>query len=234
MDLIWSGLREAVAMLLRGDPELWRVTWLTLRVSGTATLLSVLIGVPVGAILALSRFPGRNLVVSLINTGMGMPPVVAGLWVSLLLWRSGPLGHLGLMYTPTAMVIAQALIATPIVMGFTLAGIQQLDRRLSLQLLALGASRWQLILLLIREARLSLLAAVIAGFGGVVSEVGASMMVGGNIQGYTRVLTTATVLEVSKGNFDVALALSFILMALAFGVTWALTLLQQGRRPFGS
>lgn len=233
MDLIWSGLREAVAMLLRGDPELWRVTWLTLRVSGTATLLSVLIGVPVGAILALSRFPGRNLVVSLINTGMGMPPVVAGLWVSLLLWRSGPLGHLGLMYTPTAMVIAQALIATPIVMGFTLAGIQQLDRRLSLQLLALGASRWQLILLLIREARLSLLAAVIAGFGGVVSEVGASMMVGGNIQGYTRVLTTATVLEVSKGNFDVALALSFILMALAFGVTWALTLLQQGRRPFG-
>lgn len=233
MDLIWSGLREAVAMLLRGDPELWRVTWLTLRVSGTATLLSVLIGVPVGAILALSRFPGRNLVVSLINTGMGMPPVVAGLWVSLLLWRSGPLGHLGLMYTPAAMVIAQALIATPIVMGFTLAGIQQLDRRLSLQLLALGASRWQLILLLIREARLSLLAAVIAGFGGVVSEVGASMMVGGNIQGYTRVLTTATVLEVSKGNFDVALALSFILMALAFGVTWALTLLQQGRRPFG-
>ncbi|MFO7171352.1 MAG: ABC transporter permease [Bacillota bacterium] len=232
MDLIWSGLREAVAMLLRGDPELWQVTWLTLRVSGTATLLSVLIGVPVGAVLALSRFPGRNLVVSLINTGMGMPPVVAGLWVSLLLWRSGPLGHLGLMYSPTAMVIAQALIATPIVMGFTLAGIQQLDRRLSLQLLALGASRWQLILLLIREARLSLLAAVMAGFGGVVSEVGASMMVGGNIQGYTRVLTTATVLEVSKGNFDVALALSFILMALAFGVTWVLTLLQQGRRPY--
>jgi len=232
VDLIWSGLREAVAMLLRGDPELWQVTWLTLRVSGTATLLSVLIGVPVGAVLALSRFPGRNLVVSLINTGMGMPPVVAGLWVSLLLWRSGPLGHLGLMYSPTAMVIAQALIATPIVMGFTLAGIQQLDRRLSLQLLALGASRWQLILLLIREARLSLLAAVMAGFGGVVSEVGASMMVGGNIQGYTRVLTTATVLEVSKGNFDVALALSFILMALAFGVTWVLTLLQQGRRPY--
>lgn len=217
-------------MLLEGDPELWRITLLTLRVSGTATLISVLIGVPAGALLALARFPGRSLLVSLVNTGMGMPPVVAGLWVSLLLWRSGPFGYLRLMYTPTAMVIAQAVIAAPIVMGFTLAGIQQLGPSLPRQLLALGASRWQLIRLLLREARLSLLAAVMAGFGGVVSEVGASMMVGGNVVGDTRVLTTATVLEVSKGNFDVALALSFLLMALAFGVTWFLTTIQQRER----
>lgn len=231
MDLVGQGLVKAWAMLLAGDPELGRITWLTLRVSGTATLISVVLGVPLGLFLALGRVPGRRLLISLVNTGMGMPPTVAGLWVSILLWRYGPLGFLGLMYTPAAMVIAQAVIATPVVAGFTIAGVGQLSPRLALQITAMGASRWQLYGLLLREARLSVLAAVIAGFGSVVSEVGASMMVGGNVLGQTRVLTTAIVMEVSRGHFDVALALSFVLLALAFGVTLLLTVLQQRRRP---
>lgn len=230
MDLVWQGLAKAVQMLLAGDPELGRIAWLTLRVSGTATVISVVLGVPTGVLLGLGRFPARRLLISLVNTGMGLPPVVVGLWVSILLWRYGPLGFLGLMYTPAAMVIAQSVIASPVVAGFTMAGVGQLSPRLALQVTAMGASRWQLYWLLVREARLSILAAIIAGFGSVVSEVGASMMVGGNVLGQTRVLTTATVMEVSKGNFDVALALSVILLALTYSVTLGLTLIQHRRR----
>ena len=149
---------------------------------------------------------------SLINTGMGLPPVVVGLFVTILLWRNGPLGLLELLYTPTAIIIAQAVIATPIVAGISLAAIQKLPEALRLQILALGATRLQMIWMLIKEARLPLLAAVMAGFGGVISEVGASIMVGGNIKGYTRVLTTATVMETGRGNFDVAIALGVILL----------------------
>lgn len=231
MELIGQGIVAALRMLASGDAELVRVTLLTIRVAGTATLLSIVVGIPLGCLLALARFPGRELMISLVNAGMGTPPVVAGLAVSLLLWRSGPFGYLKLMYTPTAMIIAQFIIALPLVTGFALAGIGQLNPKLQDQILALGASRWQLYWLLIREARLSLLAAVIGGFGGVISEVGASTMVGGNILGRTRVLTTATVMEVSKGNFDVAIALSIILMLLIWLVTYALTRLQQRGRP---
>jgi len=165
-----------------------------------------------------------------VNFGMGLPPVVVGLWVSIFLWRSGPLSFLNMMYTPGAIILAQSIIASPIVTGFTIAAIGQLNHKIKLQILALGASRLQLLWLLIREARMGLLAAVIAGFGGVISEVGASMMVGGNISGYTRVLTTATVMEVSKGNFDIAIAISIILMLLAYTITFALTMLQQRGR----
>lgn len=232
MELIWRGISEAFRLLLTGDPGVWKITVLTLKVSGTATLISLFIGIPSGAVLALTRFPGRKLAMSLINTGMGLPPVVAGLWVSLFLWRYGPLGYFQLMYTPTAMIIAQTVIAAPIITGISAAAFQQVDGKLKLQIMALGASRWQTVVLLGREVRLPLLAAVMAGFGGVISEVGASMMVGGNSLGGTRVLTTATVLEVSRGNFDVAIALSIILMLLAYGVTLILTLLQQrGNRP---
>lgn len=230
MELIWEGLVKSFQLLLQGDPEVLGTTLITLKVSGIATLISVLIGVPLGVFLALTVFPGRNVAVSLINFGMGLPPVVVGLWVSIFLWRSGPLGSLNLMYTPYAMIIAQAVIASPIVTGFTIAAIGQLNPKIRLQILALGASRRQMLWLLLREARMGLLAAIIAGFGGVISEVGASMMVGGNIPGYTRVLTTATVLEVSKGNFDVAIALSLILMLLAYGITFTLTMLQQKGR----
>ena len=230
MELIWQGIKEAIRLILSGDPGVLQITWLSLQVSGSATLLSLLVGIPGGVGLALAKFPGRGLLIAVVNTGMGLPPVVVGLFVSIFLWRSGPLGALGLLYTPTAIVIAQFVIAAPIVVGLTVAAMQQLNPKLRLQLLALGASRWQLLWLLMREARLPLLAAVMAGFGGVISEVGASMMVGGNLLGQTRVLTTATVLETGKGNFDIAIALSLILLTLVFGVNYLLTWVQQRGR----
>ncbi|MHB1133534.1 MAG: ABC transporter permease [Chloroflexota bacterium] len=231
MDLVWQGFANALTLLWQRDPEVLRVLWTSLQVSGSATFLSLLIGIPLGTALALARFPGRRVLISFVNTGMGLPPVLVGLVVSIFLWRSGPLGALRLMYTPAAMVLAQALIASPIVTGITMAAMGQLDPKLRLQLLGLGASRLQLLWLLLREARLPLLAAVMAGFGGVISEVGAVMMVGGNIPGETRVLTTAIVLETSKGNFELALALGIILLLLSFSVNLALTLVQQRRAP---
>jgi tungstate transport system permease protein len=230
MTLIGEGLIEALRLLLTGDPEVWRITLLSLQVSGSATLLSLLAGVPLGTMLALARFPGRAFLISLVNTGMGLPPVVVGLFVTVLLWRNGLLGFLEVLYTPAAMVLAQFIIAAPIVTGLTLAAIQQVPEKFRLQMLGLGASQAQMVWALIREARLPMLAAVMAGFGGVISEVGASMMVGGNIRGSTRVLTTATVLETGKGNFDVAIALSAILLLITFLVNWALTWIQQRAR----
>jgi tungstate transport system permease protein len=162
---------------------------------------------------------------------MGLPPVVVGLFVTIFLWRNGPLGFLGILYTPVAMILAQAIIATPIVMGITLAAMQQLPKKLRLQILALGATRLQMIWTLIKEARLPLLAAIMAGFGGVISEIGASIMVGGNIKGYSRVLTTATVMETSRGNFDIAIALGIILLLLAYFINLILTHVQQRVRP---
>ena len=230
MELIWQGTKQAILLLVRGDPEVLGIALLSLQVSGTATLLSLLVGIPLGTVLALTRFPGRNFAMSLVNTGMGLPPVVVGLFVSIFLWRSGPLGLLELLYTPTAIVIAQLVIAAPIVTGLTVAAVQQLNPRLRLQLVGLGASRLQVVWLLLKEARLPLLAAVMAGFGAVISEIGAAIMVGGNIYRQTRVLTTATVLETSKGNFDMAIALSLLLLLLAFAVNWALTWIQQRGR----
>jgi len=230
MELIWQGTKQAILLLVRGDPEVLRIALLSLQVSGTATLLSLLVGIPLGTVLALTRFPGRNFAMSLVNTGMGLPPVVVGLFVTIFLWRSGPLGLLELLYTPTAIVIAQLMIAAPIVTGLTVAAVQQLNPRLRLQLIGLGASRLQVVWLLLKEARLPLLAAVMAGFGAVISEIGASIMVGGNIYRQTRVLTTATVLETSKGNFDMAIALSLLLLLLTFAVNWALTWIQQRGR----
>jgi tungstate transport system permease protein len=230
VDLIGEGFLRAGTLLLAADADLLGVTWLSLKVSGAATGLSLLAGMPLGTLLALVRFPGRGLVVALVNTGMGLPPVVVGLFISILLWRSGPLGALELLYTPTAIVVAQFVIAFPVVTGLTLAAVQQIPERFRLQLQALGASRLQLLAILIWEARLPLLAALMAGFGAVISEVGASLMVGGNIRGQTRVLTTATVLETGKGNFDIAIALSVILLALTFLVNWALTWIQQRGR----
>ena len=227
MELIWEGIKQAFWLLLTGDSEVWAITWLSLQVSGTATLVSLVFGIPLGIVLAMTRFPGRPVSVAMVNTGMGLPPVVVGLFVSVFLWRSGPLGFLELLYTPTAMVIAQVVIAFPIVAGLTMSAFQTLNPSLGLQLLGIGASRAQLLWLLCKEARLPLLAAVMAGFGGVISEVGASMMVGGNIRAQTRVLTTATVLETGKGNFDIAIALGLILLALSFAVNFFLTYIQQ-------
>jgi tungstate transport system permease protein len=227
MDLLLQGFEQAARLIASGDPDVIGIACLSLEVSALATLLALVVGVPFGVWIGLKPFPGRNLIVSLVNTGMGLPPVVVGLFVTIFLWRSGPLGFLELLYTPAAIIVAQLILALPVVVGLTIAAVQQIDPRLSLQLLGLGASRAQLLVLLLREARLPLLAAVMAGFGAVISEVGASLMVGGNILHHTRVLTTATVLETSKGNFDVAIALSLILLGISFVINLALTLIQQ-------
>ncbi len=227
MELILQGIIKAFELIFAFDPEVMGITWLSLKISGTATFISLFIGVSIGTAVALNNFYGKRIVISLINTGMGLPPVVVGLFVMILIWRSGPLGFLEILYTPYAMIIAQAIIATPIVMGISLAAIQNLPPNLRLQILSLGASRLQMVWVLVKEARLPLLAAVMAGFGGVISEVGASIMVGGNIKGYSRVLTTATVMESGKGNFDIAIALGIILLILAFLVNLILTQIQQ-------
>jgi tungstate transport system permease protein len=207
--------------------EIAEITLLSLRVSLLATLISLVLGLPLGTWLALRRFRGRDIVLSLVNTGMALPPVVVGLVVSMMLWRSGPLGSLRLIYTPTAIIIAQTIIAAPVITGLTITALQQLNPRLQIQLLGLGASRLQMVVALWREARLPLLAALMAGFGSVISEVGASMMVGGNIRNHTRVLTTAIVLETNKGNFEMAVTLGLLLLFLAYLITFGLTWVQQ-------
>ncbi len=231
MDVILEGIVKAAQLLASLDSEVLGIAWLSLKVSGLATLFSLVIGISVGTLVALTSFPGKKILVSVVNTGMGLPPVVVGLFVSIMLWRNGPLGYLELLYTPTAIVIAQTVIATPIVMGITIGAMQNLPGNLRLQILALGATRIQMVMMLIREARLPLMAGVMAGFGGVISEVGASIMVGGNVRGYTRVLTTATVMETGRGNFDIAIALSVILLLFCFAVNYILTYIQQRERP---
>lgn len=212
------------------DSEVFQITALSIQVSAIATIISLGIGLPFGTWLALGNFRGRSIILSIINTGMALPPVVVGLVVAIMLWRSGPLGDFRLIYTPIAIIIAQTVIAAPVVTGLTAAALEALDPRLQQQLLGLGASRGQMLWYLWREARLPLLAALMAGFGSVISEVGASMMVGGNIRGQTRVLTTAIVLETSKGEFDTALALSALLLVVTYLINLALTWIQQKGR----
>ncbi|NEQ26692.1 MAG: ABC transporter permease subunit [Microcoleus sp. SIO2G3] len=230
MNTIIEGAIRALEILTSGDSNVLQVMIMTLLVSGTATAISVLLGVPLGLWLALEDFVGKQVLSSLVNFGMGLPPVVVGLVVSLFLWRSGPLGNLELMYTPTAMIVAQAIIAFPIVAGFSFAAILSINPKLRLRLLSMGATQWQANWLLIKEARLGLIAAIIAGFGRVISEVGASMMVGGNIKGQTRVLTTAIVTEVEKGNFDTAMAIAYILLIITYSIIVSLTLLQYDKK----
>ncbi|MBY0145769.1 ABC transporter permease [Neobacillus niacini] len=230
MELIFDGLKKAVEMILTGDREILEITWLTLRVCLMAIIISSIIGLPLGMFLGLTRFKGRKIILVLINIGMGLPPVVAGLWITMLLWRSGPLGHLQLLYSPTAIVMAQVLVSLPIITGLTSSAFQQINEKMLLQIKALGATKIQSIALLLKQTKIAIVAAIMAGFGRVIAEVGAAMMVGGNIQGDTRILTTSIVMEVSKGNFDVALAISFILLTVALLITAALTLLQQRKR----
>jgi tungstate transport system permease protein len=206
---------------------LWEIVGLTIRVTGTALMASAILGIPLGALMALARFPGRRLLVAVVYTGMGLPPVVVGLVVYLLLSRSGPFGSLGWLFTPPAMMVAQTIIALPLVIGLTMTGMEAVDPQLRLQVRALGADRRQEILALLREARGSVVAAVVAGFGGIISEVGAAMLVGGNIEGQTRVLSTAIVLETRMGEFEFALVLGGLLLSLAFAVNVVLIRLQQ-------
>jgi tungstate transport system permease protein len=197
------------------DPELWSIAWLSLRVSATALLISSLAGIPLGAWLGLAHFRGKRVVTALVHTGMALPPVVVGLVVYLLLSRSGPLADLGWLFTPQAMILAQTVLALPWIVGITMSAVATVSAELLLQVRSLGASRWQVRWTLLREARQGVLLAVAAAFGRGISEVGAVMMVGGNIQGHTRVLTTAIVLETGKGQFGLALALGAWLLALA-------------------
>jgi len=229
VSIVVEGLREGARLLARGDPDVLRAMWLSLWVSGAATAIACALGIPLGGALALARFRGRKVVAALLNTGLGLPPVVVGLAVAMLLWRTGPLGFLHWLYTPSAVVAAQAVIAFPVVAALTFAAIEGLPPSLDRDLEALGASRGQRLFILAREARLPLLAAIMAGFGAAISEVGAVLMVGGNIRGETRVLTTAIVLETRQGRFEVAVALAFILLALTFALNLALTWVQHGR-----
>ena len=227
MNTIAQGVLQALQLIFDCNPEVWNITALSVKISGIATIISVIIGIPSGVWLALKNFQGKQLISSMLNCAMGLPPVVAGLIVSIFLWRYGIFGSLGLMYTQTAMTIAQVIISYPIIAGLAFAAILSVEPKLYMQLLSMGADTKQATWLIIKEARLGLTAAIIAGFGRVISEVGAAMMVGGNIiKGETRVLTTATVLEVGKGNYDMALALSFILLLLAYSVVLLLTYLQ--------
>jgi tungstate transport system permease protein len=212
---------QALELILVRDPTLWEIVRLSLYVTGVALLLSTLIGIPVGAFMGLNRFPGRSLAMVLLYTGMGFPPVVIGLFVYLMLSRNGPFGALNnafipALFTPGAMIIAQTIISFPLVAGFTMAAVLGVDPNLRQQVRALGATSWQTTLAILMEARIGVLVSVIAGFGGIISEVGAVMLVGGNIEGKTRVLTTAIVLETRKGNFDLAIALGLILLGLTF------------------
>lgn len=229
MDVLLDGMREALRLLATGDEDTWAITALTLRVSLSATAVALLVGLPVGAAVALGRFPGRRVTLAAANTGLGIPPVVVGLVVTVLLWRSGPLGGLGLLYTPAAMVLAQALIATPIVVALTAAAVAQVDPEFLVQMRAIGASPARGFALLLAEVRLPLLAAVAAAFGAVVSEVGAAQLVGGNLAGQTRVLTTAAVLATGRGEFALAIAFGLVLVAVAFAVNVALALARTDR-----
>lgn len=231
IDQIVQGLVQAVGLIIARDSTLFEIVLLSLRVSGTALLFSTLIGVPLGAMLGLSRFVGRRLVVAVLYTGMGFPPVVVGLFVYLMLSRNGPLGQLGWplipsLFTPPAMVVAQSVISFPLVAGFTMAAVMGVDPQLRRQVRALGATRWQTAWTVLTEARMGVIVSVIAGFGSIISEVGAVMLVGGNIEGRTRMLTTAIVLETRKGDFELAVALGLILLALSFLVNVAMLYLQ--------
>lgn len=225
-----AGVREAFALVFGSDGAVRIIAWRSLLISGAATALAVSVGVPLGYAIARHVFRGRTVLLGFINTSMGMPPVVVGLVVWLLLVRSGPFGGFHLIYTRSAMVIAQFLIATPIVVGFTVASVQALPPRLPDLLAVLGAGRLRTMWLLAREAKLGLLVAIMAAFGAIISEVGASMIVGGNLERSTRVLTTAIVTETSRGEVERALALGLLLLALAFLVNLTLTILQQRDR----
>jgi tungstate transport system permease protein len=227
MDL-WEAILRAISLVITGSPDLWHVIGTTFKVSGLALGISTLIGIPVGAVMGLTQFPTRRIWVALIYTGMGFPPVVVGLGVYLVLSRSGPLGDLALLFTPWAMITAQVVLAFPLITGLTMTAIEAVDPQVGLEGRSLGADRIQEVRLTLREARGGVVAAIVAGFGGIISEVGAAMLVGGNIEGQTRVLSTAIVLETRQGAFGLALALGGVLLSLSFVVN-ILFLLLQGR-----
>lgn len=221
-----NGLVQAVGLIFSLDPALYEIIWFSLYVSGIALGFSTLVGIPLGAFMGLKRFFGRRFVMALLYTGMGFPPVVIGLFVYLTLSRSGPAGDLGWLFSPNAIIVAQTIISFPLVAGFTMAAVMGVNPKLRQQLIALGATGWQATVATLAEARIGVVVAIIAGFGSIISEVGAVMLVGGNIEGKTRTLTTAIVLETGKGNFDLAIALGIILLFITFLINMAMIRLQ--------
>lgn len=224
-----QGFQQAVRLLATGQQDVWGIIARSLLVSGLSTVLGCAIGIPVGAAVGLRRFRGKRGAVAAVNVGMSLPPVVVGLVVYLLLSRSGPLGFLGLLYSIPAMITAQTVLAAPLIAALTVAAVESVDRRARMVALSLGASQARATMTALGEARFAMGAAVIAGFGAVISEVGAVMIVGGNIAGHTRVMTTAIVLETGRGDFDVAIALGIILLLIAFVVNFGLGFLQRWR-----
>jgi tungstate transport system permease protein len=223
---LFQGFVQAVQLIFSGNPALYEIIFLSLYVTGIALTFSTLVGIPLGSFMGLKRFLGRRFMMALLYTGMGFPPVVIGLFVYLMLSRSGPVGFLGWLFTPKAMIVAQTIIAFPLVAGFTMAAVMGVDPNLRRQVLSLGATEWQATVAILTEARIGVIVAIIAGFGSIISEVGAVILVGGNIEGKTRVLTTAIVLETSKGNFDLAIALGIVLLFLSFLANLAMIRLQ--------
>lgn len=228
MEDIANGFWQALQLIVGGDTETWEIVLRSLYVTSVALLFSTVVGIPLGAWLGLTSFRGKPIIIALIYTGMGFPPVVVGLFVYLLLSRSGPLGMLGWLFTPSAMILAQTVISFPLVAGFTMAAVLGVDPDLRTQLRSLGATTTQATLAVLWEARVGVVISLIAGFGSIISEVGAVMLVGGNIRGSTRVLTTAIVLETRKGQFDLAIALALILLAIMLLIN-VLVLRLQGR-----
>jgi len=226
LNLILEGLLKAFWLIVSFDREVYEIMFLSLRVSGVAVLIGALLGVPSGATVGLKEFLGKRFLVSIVNTFMGLPPVVVGLLVYLLLSTSGPLGVFQLLYTPEAMIIAQLIMVIPIVMGVTISSVSSVSKGIREKALSLGATNWQMTLKVLKEARLGILTALIVSFGAAISEVGAVMIVGGNIRWATRVLTTAIVFETELGEFGLAIALGSILLLLAFMINWVLTYLQ--------
>lgn len=227
MDYLYSSFLTALQLISHLDSEVLTAVGTSLYTSSTAILLAALLGTPFGLWLGLSRFRGRRFLVTLLNTLMALPTVVVGLFLFGLLSRQGPLGSMGLLFTPYAMILGQLVLATPIVANLVLAAVAGADKRILPTLMTLGATPLQTVLQLLNEIRYGIMAAVIAGFGRVIAEVGVAMMLGGNIRGTTRTMTTAIALETSKGEFAFGLALGLILLLVALGVNLGLNLLQQ-------
>ncbi|MFH1037675.1 MAG: ABC transporter permease [PVC group bacterium] len=218
MEYLFTGITDAGRLIIHCNPELLRIVWVSIRVSGTALLFAALAGIPLGFWVAVTTFPGKRAAVTLLNTLMGLPTVVVGLWGYSFLSRRGLLGSWGLLYTPGAMIIGQFVLATPIIAALSLAAVQGINRQVALTALTLGASPRQKNWKVLSEAKFAILAAVIAGFGRIFAEIGASTMLGGNIQGYTRNITTAIAYETGKGEFSLGIALGIILLVIALGI----------------
>jgi tungstate transport system permease protein len=227
MDSIIEGFIKAFSLIYGLDRELLNIIFLSIKVSGIALFIATATGVPAGAVVGLKRFPGRGFLISVLNTFMGLPPVVVGLFVYLILSRSGPLGFMGLLYTPSAMVIAQTILAFPIVASLSHSAVINVDPVIKRASMTLGAGPYQVAATIVKEARYGIMSAIIAGFGRVMAEVGAILIVGGNIAGYTRVMTTTIALETDKGNFELALALGIVLLVISLLVNFLLYAVQK-------